>query len=43
MSLGIPGKDDSGDNLLMLELYEDCPEFLTMHHIELQDSCKYSI
>lgn len=38
MSLGIPGKDDSGDNLLMLELYEDCPEFLTMHHIELQDS-----
>ena len=40
MSLGIPGKDDSGDNLLMLELYEDCLEFLTMHHIELQDSLR---
>lgn len=38
MSLAIPGKDNIDENLLMLELYEETIDFLTIHHLELLDS-----
>lgn len=38
MSVGIPNKEGGDDNLLMLELYENCLDFLAIHRIELLDS-----
>lgn len=37
-SMAVPRHDGGKDDLLMLELYENCPDFLSVYDFELQDA-----
>lgn len=38
MSMAVPRKEGEENDLLMLELYEVCPDFLSIYHLELSDA-----
>lgn len=38
MSMAVPRKEGEENDLLMLELYEVCPDFLSIYHLDLSDA-----
>ena len=38
ISMAVPRKESEENDLLMLELYEVCPDFLSIYHLELSDA-----
>lgn len=38
MSMAVPRKESEENDLLMLELYEVCPDFLSIYHLDLSDA-----
>lgn len=38
ISMAVPRKEGEENDLLMLELYEVCPDFLSIYHLELSDA-----